>query len=158
MNIEIDIDNKRLKQAFDRAPRVVTTKLRGWVAESAALSERSAKQHITQDVSRGSSGITRSSIHQITGLNRLSTTVKPTVKYAYWVHEGRKPGKMPPFGEGSSLNRWAKRMGMNPFLVARKIAKSGTKGHPFMEEAYREVKPVSERKAGEVINDIIRSI
>ena len=39
---------------------------------------------------------------------------------------GRGPGKMPPFENGSSLFRWAKKRGISPYLIARKISRVGT--------------------------------
>lgn len=75
--------------------------------------------------------------------------------YARYVEYGRPPGKMPPYGPGSSLYKWASRKytsaqfkstgkvsrktperekaiaGMS-FLIARKIGRTGTKAqHPF---------------------------
>ena len=40
--------------------------------------------------------------------------------------EGRGPGKFPPFGKGSNLEKWATSKGIPAFLVARKIAREGT--------------------------------
>lgn len=40
---------------------------------------------------------------------------------------GRGPGKFPPFAKGTPLARWAESKGIPPFLVARKIAREGTK-------------------------------
>ena len=39
---------------------------------------------------------------------------------------GRPPGKFPPYGEGTPLERWARIKGIPPFLLARKIAQEGT--------------------------------
>lgn len=86
--------------------------------------------------------------------------------YAWYVEHGRAPGKMPPFGPGSSLYKWATRKytsakfkstgkvvrktpqrekeiaGMS-FLIARKIGRVGTKAqHPFAlgwQAAYPQV-------------------
>lgn len=40
---------------------------------------------------------------------------------------GRGPGKFPPFAKGTPLAKWADSKGIPPFLVARKIAREGTK-------------------------------
>lgn len=40
---------------------------------------------------------------------------------------GRAPGKFPPYGEGTALNRWASAVGIPAYLVAKKIAEQGTK-------------------------------
>jgi hypothetical protein len=154
--ISITVDSKQVQQAMSRAPLVVKGKLTAWVSKSALMAERSAKTNLTESVSAGSTGITRSSIH--TSLGGMTSTVKPTTKESYWVHEGRKPGRMPPYQEGTSLNRWARRMGMNPFLVARSIGRKGTKGHPFMDQAYAEIKPRAERDGQALLDDIVRAL
>ena len=57
-----------------------------------------------------------------------------TKSYARWVHEGRKPGKMPPM---SAISLWArrKRIDVPPFVIARSIARKGTKANPFLKRA-----------------------
>lgn len=40
---------------------------------------------------------------------------------------GRAPGKFPPFAKGTPLAAWAEQKGIPPFLLARSIAKKGTK-------------------------------
>lgn len=60
-------------------------------------------------------------------VSRLSVTVLNTSDAALFRIRGRGPGKFPPFGEGSPLARWAALKGIPPFLVARSIARKGTK-------------------------------
>lgn len=156
MNITVNVDTIALRQALKVAPEKVKAGLNGWVNTTALMTEREAKLYLAQHVSLGATGGTGNSIH--TFPSDLQAEVKPTQKTALWVHEGRKPGKMPPFGEGTPLNGWAKRMGMNPFLVARAIGRKGTKGIPFMDEAYKIVKPTAERNADIVLGQIVSSI
>lgn len=158
MKMDIEIDSRELHAAFKKAPIKVLEELRDWVHRTSARTERAAKKDLKGSVSHGASGETGSSIHMIISMGGLSSTVKPTTKASYWVHEGRGPGKMPPFKEGTSLHGWARRMGMNPFLVARSIGKKGTKGHPFMDNAYEEVKPLADRDAVRTLDRIVRSI
>lgn len=40
---------------------------------------------------------------------------------------GRAPGKFPPFAKGTPLAKWAESKGIPPFVVAKSIAKKGTK-------------------------------
>lgn len=46
--------------------------------------------------------------------------------YAVFGIMGRKPGKFPPFGDNTPLAAWARKRGIVPYLVARKIAREGT--------------------------------
>lgn len=46
------------------------------------------------------------------------------VPYSLYAERGRSPGKMPPV---KALEGWARRRGINPYLVARKIGDEGTR-------------------------------
>ncbi len=153
MNLTIDVDAKALTAALERAPAKVTAGLNVWISRTAFRTEREAKLHVPPHVDTGR---LQSSIH--TNIGNLKAVVTPTSKYAVFVHEGRRPGKMPPFKSGTELNRWAVKKGMNPFLVARSIARKGTKPHKFMNDAYNIVRPLAERDANQVLSEIVRSI
>lgn len=59
--------------------------------------------------------------------SRLSVKVTNSSPAALFRIRGRGPGKFPPFGPNSPLAKWAAIYGIPPFLVARKIARKGTK-------------------------------
>jgi hypothetical protein len=153
MNVSIEVDTRALRQAMEQAPAKVKLGLNTWIRTTALMTEREAKIDVPPNVDTGQ---LQSSIHTMFG--DLTATVKPTAKHAIFVHEGRRPGKMPPFQEGTQLNRWATKKGMNPFLVARCIGRKGTKKNPFMDKAYRTVKPTAEREAQLMLTNIVRSI
>jgi len=73
-------------------------------------------------------GMLRGSIQ--TKVRTLQAIVEPRKKYAIFVHEGTRP-HWPPIG---AIEGWARRHGIEPFLVARAIARHGTKARPFMRE------------------------
>lgn len=54
-------------------------------------------------------------------------------RYAYYMLNGRRPGKMPPI---NVIKEWCDYKGINfkgaPFLIARKIGREGTKGNDFV--------------------------
>lgn len=153
-DLTIVIDDKALKKAFAAAPAMTKAKLIGWRTKTALMVEREAKIQIRPHIDTGQA---QSSIHTI--LRGDSAVVKPTAKHAEWIIKGRRPGsKMPPFQPGSSLNRWATKRGMTPFLVARSIARKGIKSHPFMDTTYRIVKPQAERDGRTLLNEIVRAI
>lgn len=72
-------------------------------------------------------------------VSNLEGVIRPTVKYAIFVHEGTRPHWVPksewalPTG---SLYKWAKKKGLNPYLVARSIARKGTKKQPWMRKTF----------------------
>lgn len=149
----ISIDARQLHRAMKQAPFKVKVGMTAWVARTALRTEREEKQDIRPHVDTGE---LQSSVH--TFLNGLSAEVKPTSKHAIFVHEGRRPGRMPPFGPNTSLGSWARRKGMNAFLVARSIGKRGIKPYRYVDRAYSNVKPVAERDASQTLDQIVRSI
>lgn len=73
----------------------------------------------------------------------LSATVKATAPHSWLVQHGRRPGKMPSIDprrakspkSAQRLANWAKAHGIEPFVLARSIARKGTRARPFMTAA-----------------------
>ena len=156
MDFTVEIDNAALKIALAKAPAVTHEALQDWVSRSTLRAERAEKRRLTQSVSKNSSGRTLNSIKS--KIEDLKGEAKPDVKYSYYVVHGRKPGKMPPSGPGTDLAAWARRAGVNPFVVARSIARNGTKGIPFIEEAYNDIRSDVFKDGNDVLNNIIKGI
>ena len=57
----------------------------------------------------------------------LQATIRNPTPYTLYAATGRGPGKLPPYKSGSPLAAWAVTKGIPAFLVARKIAREGTK-------------------------------
>lgn len=86
--------------------------------------------------------------------------VYPTVQYGLYVHEGTRP-HWPPVAEtkpGGSIYRWAQKKGIPPFLVARAIARRGTKGQPWLADIakndWKEVQEVFINTLDKIIGDL----
>lgn len=62
---------------------------------------------------------------------RFTGTLRSNAPYAMAVHDGTRPH----FVSGESLGPWAKKKGLNPYAVAKSIAKKGTKANPFFKRA-----------------------
>ena len=67
-------------------------------------------------------------------LKPLLGTVRAMASHSAAVHEGSRP-HWPPYQPNSSLERWARKKNIPVFLVARAIARKGTKAQPFFDEA-----------------------
>lgn len=151
---EIEIDARQLQAAMKKAPVKVLIGLNKWVAKTTFYTENVAKQLVPPSVDTGQ---LLNSIK--TRITNLKGEVKPTAKHAIFVHEGRRPGAaMPPYKPGTALNRWATKRGIPPFLAARSIKQKGIQPNPFMDEAYRIVKPQADRDASRTLNQIVSSI
>lgn len=83
-------------------------------------------------------------------------------KHAPAIEFGRRPnGKLPPFKEGTPLAKWVKvKMGadVNPYIVARSIARKGTKAQRFARNTYVKMKPEVNRMADQVIAKTIKGL
>lgn len=92
--------------------------------------------------SRISSGVTeRSRVALASETAAKASFVRARAPHSWLVIHGRRPGKMPSVDPAHArspesarrLRDWAIAKGLNPFLVARAIAKRGTVGKPFMD-------------------------
>lgn len=89
--------------------------------------EADQRRHVAQDTRQLMGSIS----HQITGSGTsLTGSVGPSKAYGLFVERGRRPGKYPPI---DAIRGWARRHGVPPFLVARAIARKGTRAQPFVE-------------------------
>ncbi len=129
----------------------ITVKVEGLEELRAKLNSRRADPPIGRFLDRGAIFIqSRAREHAPVDTNRLrgSITVNPTstrqrevgtnVGYGLFVEKGTRPHFPPP----AALQGWATRHGFSGpnagFLVARAIARKGTKAQPFMDPAAKE--------------------
>ena len=80
-----------------------------------------------------------------------------TADYATYVHEGTRP-HWPPFGAGSSLERWSRLHGIIPFLVARAISVRGTKAQPFLKEGVEGAKSSIDNRMKQALENIVKEV
>ena len=112
--------------AFKQAPIIASQELNKAIKE--AILNFLAQARIEAPVDRGF--LRGVGMQTIFGF--LKGTLRNTADYAFWVHEGTKPGHFPPI---SAIAPWARRHKIPAFLVARKIFREGTKGVPFFKLA-----------------------
>jgi HK97 gp10 family phage protein len=78
----------------------------------------------------------------------------PGRNYGIYVEKGTRP-HMPPIG---ALDRWANQRGLNPYAVAKSIARKGTKAQPFMKPAYEKNEKFIRRQFSEANEKIVRDM
>lgn len=151
VTVEFEKDLEPLRQAFASFPDTVAPFLRRASQAAAFTVERESKKKSPIDTGR-----LRSSIATSLGiLNRgITSIVQTNVNYAAAVHEGTRP-HFPPYKQ---LEGWAKRRGMNAFLVARGISRKGTKAQPFMRDAVMEKKDTINNIYGDEIENAMKAI
>ena len=118
----------------------------------------------------GASGNLRGSIFtEIKGANpgALRGVIASRAPYAGYVEFGRRPGgAMPPWREGSPLYRWVVRNLGPPdgsiervsFLVARAIARRGTRGRRMFARAFEENQGRIDKRIRELMDEIARRV
>jgi len=135
-SIKVEIKGiKEFKAALKKSPRIAkeeignavqkaTLEIRGQVKREAPVDDGKLRQNIYSDVK---------------GLRGTILPIRASQKYAICVHEGTKPHH-PPVKEGKGIHKWATKKGLNPYAVAKSIAKKGTKANPFMDRAVNKTK------------------
>lgn len=132
MPITIDVQGTEqlaagLKKA---AERTLPTETRQVMQHALLLVEADARRNVRRDTGRLQNSIT----HRIEGGGgSLRGEVGPSVRYGLYVERGRRPGRPPPV---SALAGWARRHGVNPYVVARAIGRRGIRAAPFLLPAY----------------------
>lgn len=107
-------------------PQRTEQEMRQTMQAGLLLLEADQRSHVPMDTRRLMGSITS----RIEGSGAaLTGRVGPTTRYAFWVEYGRRPGKYPPI---AAIEGWARRHGVHPFVVARAIARRGTRPQPFV--------------------------
>ena len=113
----------------------------------------------TMDTAPTAFGNLKDSMHA--KMEKFKGTVAPTVNYAVFVHEGTKPHwvKKSEWADPSgAIYLWAQRKGINPFLVARAIARKGTKAQPWMRNAFEKNQPELKKYFEDVVDKLFKTV
>lgn len=129
VTVQMKINIKPTQKAFDAYKRTLEPNLNKALDKSANNIWRKSKEMSPVDTNtlRGSISINKSR-------REFKRAVGSSVKYAVFVHEGTRP-HFPPI---KALEGWARRHKISPFVVARSIARKGTKAVPFLEKPLNE--------------------
>jgi Bacteriophage HK97-gp10, putative tail-component len=139
MQIGFKIEDAKVRSLLQRAPQMVTTRLKRLVEAAAIDIQREMRIAAPVAVT----GQLRGSIRYVVSPMQIRAVIKPEARYAEPVEFGSKPHYVS-VAPGTPLLAWAKQKGINPYALQRSIARKGTKKHPFVEPTYRKMKPVVE--------------
>lgn len=116
----------QIRDAF-KDPELIRVPLREFLHKAGFTIEAEAKKRSPVDTGR-----LRASIGSVVDVPGARAIIGTPVEYAAFVEFGTRP-HWPPV---AALQPWARRHGFpNAFLVARAIARRGTRAHPFMGPA-----------------------
>lgn len=117
---------EEMDRRLQQYPQRLASELRSAMTASLLLLEADQRRNVAQDTRQLMGSIS----HQIQGNGlALVGSVGPSKAYGLFVERGRRPGKYPPI---AAIAGWARRHGIPPFLVARAIARRGTRAQPFV--------------------------
>jgi HK97 gp10 family phage protein len=110
--------------------------------------QRAAKQLVPVDTGRLRASITPEVVKEAEGIAGI---VGSNVVYGPYVETGTRPHWPPP----GALDVWARRHGMDPFVVARVIGMKGTQAHPYLVPAFEQNLEQIERIIGDKVTAIV---
>jgi len=164
-SMELTIDANKLQKAILKAPDKLEANLSKAIERVTQEMARSAKRHAPKAFSILVNSIRAKKVAVLEG------QVAPGVNYAEAVERGTgiygpagtPSGKMPPL---SSIEDWVKVTGIRPretgqtqrdvaWLIARKIALTGTKPQPYMQPAFDENRKRAEQRINDAIDKAI---
>lgn len=115
--------------SFQASPKVLEGAVSEAIETSAKLIKQRARRKAGSPPIVNTGELARGIDYRMTG--RLSARVGADATYSPFVEYGRKPGRMPPV---APIERWAEtKLGASGlgFIIARKIARRGTRAQPF---------------------------
>lgn len=121
-------------QAVDRTQREINLALKN----AANLVQRQE----AKEMPRGATGKMASTIRQIVTTESATIGPDPTLDYPLYVHEGTNP-HMPPV---DAITAWADARGINPWALAKSIAKKGTVPNRFVPRTFDDTSDAIEQE------------
>ena len=150
MQIKVEIPNlKRMQKAMSEAPQDMYREANTAIHSSIYKIEQQAIQESPIDTGR-----LRGSIHQGIVWGPLYGAVGPTVKYAYWVHEGTDPHII------SVRNKKVLYSRKRGIFFGKRVRHPGTKKNQFMirarDQSQNEINKFFKDALERVVNNIAR--
>lgn len=152
MSFKIKIENKQLR-SFESKMKSVPSSLPKFLKQGLHQKAIEIKDE-ARDVVSKDTGRLKNSIQEFDSStkNKIKFIVQPQEKYAEGVEKGREPHEP----NMTTLKKWAKRKGLNPYAVANAIRKKGTKKHPYMQPSYKKIKPTIEPFIGDIVRNFLK--
>ncbi|WP_181069098.1 HK97 gp10 family phage protein [Rathayibacter sp. AY1C5] len=146
----MNIDARAVQKVFRELPARSVATLNGLILASAIDTQREMRKVAPV----GASGDMRRAVKYVTHPSSLSAEIFPDTPYAEAVENGTRPHAVSA-RPGSSLARWARHKGIDPYAVAASIKKKGTKPHPFVKPTFSKARVTVPK---DIINGMSRYI
>lgn len=152
MDVEFDFTSvHQMARTYANGARIVMDETRTGITRSVIQIEADAKRIVPTDTHTLQRSLTHEVIvsgHDVTGRAGSNLVYAPVVEY------GRSAGAaMPP---PDALLGWIRRKGIDvpPFVVARSIARKGTRPQPYLKPALDKNRPAITREMTQVLRRI----
>lgn len=156
-NVEISVNTRGLDKLIARYKPEMRSTIQSIFNDGAIIVQREMRLKAPKGVS--SRGLRETIVYEVHGGYAV---IRPTKRYggkwgAEVVEKGRLPGKMPPYTKESNpdLVAWAEDKGIPPFVLARHIARKGTRPTWFVRDTHRKTSPIVKKYARVKIDQFI---
>lgn len=140
---------EELNRALGRVSQPeLSQRLRQTMKAATNITKQTARSLVPADTGALKRSISDEVIYR--GGTDIEGVVEPKERYAMPVEKGARPHFVPV----GSLERWAKKRGINPWALAMSISKKGTKAQPYIEPTFHQVK----RRIIEMFADLVASL
>jgi len=163
--MELTIDANKLQQAILKAPDKLEANLNKAITRTIREMARSAREHASKAFSTLVQSIRSKKISTLEGQVAPGTNYAEAVERGTGVYgpAGVASGKLPPV---DNIEDWVKVAGIQPreigqtqrdvaWLIARKIAVTGTKPQPYMQPAFDDNAKRAEARINKAISNAI---
>lgn len=164
-NMELIVDADALQAAILKAPDTLEKNLNKAISRSVSEIARSARRNAPKAFSTLTNSINDRMVSPLEGLVAPGVNSAEAVEKGTGIYgpAGQASGKLPPV---VNILDWVKVKGIQPtepdmdqedvaWLIARKIATTGTKPQPYMQPAYDENREKTERRISQAIDRAI---
>lgn len=152
MKIKIKIDTDKLVRAFEGAPDKTREKLREVVKSTARdIQSRASREH--RYTSRSGTLEREGTAYRTDGLRAEIYLDEEAVKYARYIHEGKRPHMVEPRNKNV-----LRRVKDEDFEFGKRFFVRGTRPDPFLYNAAEKEAPAFERRLAAALDEVLEGL
>lgn len=152
MKIKIKIDTDKLVRSFEKAPDETREKLRQAVKTTARdIKARASAEH--RYTSRSGTLEREGTAYRADGLRAEIYLDEEAVKYARYIHEGKRPHMVEPRNKNV-----LRRVNGEDFEFGKRFFVRGTRPDPFLYNAAEKEAPAFERRLAAALDEVLEGI
>lgn len=152
MKLKIKVDTEKLVRAFEKAPDKTREKLRQAVKTTARdIKARASAEH--RYTSRSGTLEREGTAYRTDGLRAEIYLDEEAVKYARYIHEGKRPHMVEPRNKNV-----LRRVKGEDFEFGKRFFVRGTRPDPFLYNAAEKEAPAFERRLAAALDEVLEGL